>query len=59
MTKDPVCGKKINRGKAHAIVEYEQTLYLLCCPVCQSQFEHDPKKYANPDVGLPVKKKTN
>lgn len=37
MITDPVCGKRINRGKAHAVIEYEGVAYSLCCP--QSQME--------------------
>lgn len=56
MIKDPVCGKRINRGKAHAMVEYEHIQYFLCCPICQAQFEQQPKRFARPEVGIPVKK---
>jgi len=55
VTKDPVCGKRINRGKAHAAVEYNHFLYFLCCPVCQAQFEKEPRRYAKPDIGVRVK----
>jgi hypothetical protein len=27
MLTDPVCGKRINRGKAHAVIEYEGVAY--------------------------------
>ena len=42
---DPVCGKRINRNKAHIEIEYEGDQYLLCCPKCQSEFERDPAKH--------------
>ena len=42
---DPVCGQRINRNKAHIAIEYEGRTYLLCCPLCQSEFEKDPQKY--------------
>ena len=45
--KDPVCGKHINRNKAHIVVEHEGRQYLLCCPLCQAEFERDPAKYAH------------
>jgi YHS domain-containing protein len=44
-TRDPVCGKRINRNKAHIVVEYKGQDYLLCCPLCQSEFERIPEKY--------------
>ncbi len=43
--KDPVCGKRINRNKAHIVIEYQGQAYLLCCPVCQAEFERAPEKY--------------
>lgn len=45
MHRDPVCGRKMNRNKAYARVEYKGKQYLLCCPVCQSEFERNPDKY--------------
>lgn len=56
MLSDPVCGKRIHRGKEHAVVEYEGIAYLLCCPRCQAEFERAPKAYARPEVGEKVKK---
>jgi len=44
---DPVCGKRINRNKAHICIEYQGQEYLLCCPVCQAEFEKAPEKYIN------------
>ena len=43
--RDPVCGKRINRNKAHITIEYVGREYLLCCPVCQAEFERDPEKF--------------
>ncbi len=43
--RDPVCGKHINRNKAHITVVYEGDEYLLCCPLCQAEFERDPGRY--------------
>lgn len=56
MLKDPVCGKRINRNKAHAVIEYEGVNYFLCCPLCQTQFERAPATYARPELGEKVKK---
>ena len=58
MHKDPVCGKRLNRGKAHAIVEHKGVNYSLCCPRCQAEFERAPDTFANPDWGEKVKKTT-
>ena len=43
--RDPVCGKRINRNKAHIVLEYQGKEYPLCCPVCQAEFEREPEKY--------------
>ena len=53
---DPVCGKRINRNKAHIVIEYKRIAYFLCCPQCQAQFEGAPKTYARPELGEKVKK---
>jgi YHS domain-containing protein len=47
---DPVCGKRINRNKAHITVEYRGEVYYLCCPECQSAFEREPQEYARQGV---------
>lgn len=43
--RDPVCGKRVNRNKAHIEIEYGGDTHLLCCPACQSLFEQDPERY--------------
>ncbi len=42
---DPVCGKRINRNKAHICIEYQEQEYRLCCPVSQATCEKEPNKY--------------
>lgn len=56
MHKDPVCGRRLQRGKAYAVVEYQGVHYFLCCPLCQAEFERSPRTYANPELGEKVKK---
>lgn len=56
MLSDPVCGKRMQHIKAHAIVEHEGVAYHLCCPRCQAEFERSPQVYAKPAVGEKVKK---
>lgn len=46
MDRDPVCGKKMNRNKAYITIKYNGVNYYLCCPLCQSEFEKNPEKYA-------------
>lgn len=43
--RDPVCGRRMSRNKAYAVVRYNKVEYLLCCPKCQSEFEADPGRY--------------
>jgi len=59
MFKDPVCGKRMNRGKAHIIIEYEHVAYYLCCPKCQAEFERAPQRYARPELGRKIKGKSH
>ena len=56
MLRDPVCGKRLNRGKAYAIAGHEGVNYFLCCPRCQAEFERSPQRYARPELGEKVKK---
>ena len=42
---DPVCGKKMNRNKAHIVIHYQGEDFYLCCPLCQKVFERRPEKY--------------
>ncbi len=42
---DPVCGKRVNANKAHIVITHEGEDYYLCCPLCQKEFEQNPKKY--------------
>ena len=43
--RDPVCGKKMNKNKAHIRITYKNKEYYLCCALCQSSFEKEPEKY--------------
>lgn len=45
LQQDPVCGKRVNRNKAHIMIMYEGREYPLCCPKCQSEFEKSPEMY--------------
>lgn len=56
MFKDPVCGKRIHRGKAQIAIQYEGVDYFLCCPRCQAEFEAAPRTYAKPELGEKAKK---
>lgn len=59
LVKDPVCGKRLQRGKAHIVIEHEGVNYYLCCPRCQTDFENNLKLYARPEFGEKAKKVTN
>jgi len=45
LKRDPVCGLRVNRNKAHIVITYKGREYLLCCPKCQSEFEKTPERY--------------
>jgi len=51
MHRDPVCGKRMNANKAYARIKYGGEIYYLCCPLCQSQFERDPKIFVDQHRG--------
>lgn len=57
--RDPVCGKKINRQKAQALIKHKGYGYFLCCPLCQEEFGQNPDRYAKPEYSykLPEKEK--
>ena len=57
MITDPVCGKRINRGKAHIVTEHDGVAYALCCPLCQAEFERAPEAYAKPEMGKKIRRK--
>ncbi len=52
--RDPVCGKKINRQKAQILVKHKGYGYLLCCPLCQTEFEQNFAKYAKPEYAFKI-----
>ena len=43
--RDPVCGKRITRNRAHIAIEHGGETYYLCCPHCQAEFERAPERY--------------
>jgi len=45
MNRCITCNKPLNVNKAHMKVEYRGETYLVCCPLCQSEFERDPDAY--------------
>jgi len=59
---DPVCGKRISRGKAHIVVEPENAAgklvhagntYYFCSARCQRTFQDNPQKYTTPQSSHP------
>lgn len=45
MTRCITCEKPTNRNKAQMSISYEGETYLVCCPLCQAEFERNPEKY--------------
>ncbi|NOY06621.1 MAG: YHS domain-containing protein [Chlorobi bacterium] len=56
MYRDPVCGKKINPNTAYMKATYGGSVYYLCCPLCQKNFEREPEKYVEDGAGSKKKK---
>ncbi|MBI4790360.1 MAG: YHS domain-containing protein [Chloroflexi bacterium] len=46
MLIDPVCGKRIKRQRAHIAIDFRGVTYYMCCPLCQTEFEGAPAKFA-------------
>lgn len=46
MTKDPVCGMKIDEKDATAAATFEGTEYYFCSKGCHAAFMADPRQYA-------------
>jgi YHS domain-containing protein len=42
---DPVCRRKINKHQATYIHNFKNEQFLLCCPICQAEFEKNQKNY--------------
>ena len=42
---DPVCGMKVNPGKAAAITNYKGAQIYFCAISCKKAFDADPKKF--------------
>lgn len=45
MTKDPVCGKKLDEKTAPARINYQGRDYPFCSEDCKRQFETHPQRY--------------
>ncbi len=43
--KDVVCGMKIKKEDAAAVIEYKGETHYFCNPKCKEKFEGDPEKY--------------
>lgn len=52
--RDPVCSALIEPHQAYGNLEYGQTTYYFCCPVCQGAFQKDPELYLHKAKTTPV-----
>jgi Cu+-exporting ATPase len=41
-----VCNTQINKKKAYLTLRFKGEDYSACCPLCESEFEKEPEKYA-------------
>jgi YHS domain-containing protein len=46
ITRDPVCGKDIEVGRAFRSVEYEPEAYYFCSKECLAEFKERPEYFA-------------
>ncbi len=45
MNRCITCAKIVSRPKAQNIIQYEGHEYLVCCPLCEKEFNRDPEHY--------------
>lgn len=45
MTKDPVCGMKVDENNAKAQTTYHGKKYSFCSDECRQKFEQSPEQY--------------
>lgn len=45
MNRCITCGKIVTPRKAESVIEQEGHRYLVCCPICKKEFEHDPQHH--------------
>lgn len=46
MTRDPVCGMRIEAAEAQGSSRYEGHTYHFCSELCKARFDVDPERYA-------------
>jgi len=51
---DPVCGMKVQPGKAAASVEHGGRTWYFCCQGCATKFQADPGKYNGTRAAAPL-----
>jgi YHS domain-containing protein len=51
MTRDPVCGMKVDEQKAEAETEYQGEEYYFCSQDCKEEFDRNPELYAERKSG--------
>lgn len=45
MTKDPVCGNKVNEKSPGATTSFKGEVFYFCCPPCKEEFLKSPERY--------------
>jgi YHS domain-containing protein len=45
MNRCITCGKIVAKPEAQNLVDYKNNTYLLCCPLCEEEFNRDPGYY--------------
>src|SRR5262245_57450184 len=52
--RDPVCGMEVERDQAAAVSTYAGRTFRFCSTACQTQFQHEPARYAGEPRGEDV-----
>jgi YHS domain-containing protein len=52
---DPIYRRKINKHQATYIHNFKNEQFLLCCPVCQAEFDKNQEKYMDTTRRLDAK----
>ncbi len=47
MPLDPVCKANLEEKEAKGTATFKGEVYHFCCPSCQEEFLHNPKKYVS------------
>jgi YHS domain-containing protein len=50
VSKDPVCGMRVDENKAAGKSEYQGKTYYFCATACKAKFDANPANYVGKDA---------